>query len=63
MPASVRCSGLRGAVSVSYCCDGCVSKGALFEASANCSRNGSSSDTSVAVQVAFIVGGCTHATC
>ena len=32
MPASVKCSGLGGAVSVSYCCDGCVSNWALFEA-------------------------------
>ena len=60
VPASVRYSGLGGAVSVSYCCDGCASQWALFEALANCGRSGSS-DISIAVQVAFIVAGCTHA--
>ena len=59
VPVSVRYSGLGGAVSMSYGCDGCASKWAVLGSSMG---RQSSTEISMAIQVAFIVAGCTHAT-
>ena len=61
VPERVRCAGLGGAVSIKYTCNGCVCKTAMFETSTRFEL-GRSCDISTAVQVAFIVAGCTHMT-
>ena len=61
IPVHVRSTGLGGAISVSYTCSGCASHSALFETSSKYELT-NTSEISVAVQVAFIVAGCTHAT-
>lgn len=57
----MRCAGLGGAVSIKYTCNGCVCKTAMFQTSTKFEL-GRSCDISTAVQVAFIVAGCTHMT-
>ena len=61
VPDRVRSTGLGGAVSIKYMCNGCVCKTALFETSSKYELTGSN-DISIAVQVAFIIAGCTHIT-
>ena len=61
IPVHVRSTGLGGALSVSYTCNGCAAHSALFETSSKYELS-NTSEISVAVQVAFIVAGCTHAT-
>lgn len=60
VPVSVRLVGLGGTVSLSYACDGCASKWAVLGSTTGCLQ--SCTETSMAIQVAFIVAGCTHAT-
>ncbi len=61
VPMLIGSEGMGGAVSVSYTCNGCVLQSVLFEASSKyelvCTTK-----IGVAVQVAFIVSGCTHGT-
>ena len=59
VPVSVRYSGLGAAVSMSYGCDGCASKWVVLGSSMG---RQTSTEISWAIQVAFIVAGCTHAT-
>ena len=61
IPVHVKSTGLGGALSVSYTCNGCAAHSALFETSSKYEL-ANTSEISVAVQVAFIVAGCTHAT-
>ena len=60
-PVHVKSAGLGGAVSFGYTCNGCVSQTALLETSAKYELT-STSEISTAVQVAFIVVGCTYTT-
>ena len=60
-PVHVKSAGLGGAVSIGYTCNGCVSQTALLETSAKYELT-STSEISTAVQVAFIVAGCTYTT-
>lgn len=53
--------GQGGAISVRYCCNGCASKAAVFEASPKCALS-DKAEIGLAVQVAFVVGGCMHST-
>ena len=55
VPVSVRYSGLGGAVSISF---GCASKWAVLGTSMG---RQTSTEISMAIQVAFVVEGCTHA--
>ena len=55
-PVHVKSAGLGGAVSVNYTC---VNQTAVLETSSKYEL-GSTSEVSVAVQVAFIIAGCTH---
>ena len=59
--AHVRSSGLGGALSMSYVCDGCPLQGTQFITFA-VYEHVNTSEISVCVQVAFILAGCTHAT-
>lgn len=59
VPVSVISKALGGPPSVTYICDGCKLKGACFDTSYVC---GNISEISKAVQVVFIVSGCTHTT-
>ena len=61
IPVKVSSVGLGGAVSIKYNCNGCANHEALFETSSKYELH-NTSDISVAVQVAFIVAGCTHTT-
>ena len=58
-PVHVKSAGLGGAVSIGYTCNGCVSQTTLLETSAKYELT-SISEISIAVQVAFIVVGCTY---
>ena len=60
-PEHVRIAILGGAVSIKYTCNGCVCQSALFETSSKYELTGGY-EVSVAVQVAFIIAGCTHMT-
>lgn len=63
VPIDITSIGLGGAISVKYTCSGCVEQHAHFEASCKYDiEYGSMSEIGMAVQVAFIVAGCTHAT-
>lgn len=59
VPSSVKLSGLGGAVSITFTCAGCLMHHIPFESSLKCDGT---TKIGVAVQVAFIVAGCTHAT-
>ena len=59
MPVSVLGNALGGALSITYVCDGCRLKGARLDTSY---LEGNTTQISRAVQVAFILSGCTHAT-
>lgn len=59
MPVSVLSKGQGGALSVTYVCDGCKLKGARLDTSY---LQGTTTQMSKAVQVAFILSGCTHVT-
>ena len=52
--------GLGGAISITYACNGCASQWALFKTSKY--ELGCATEISIAVQVAFIIAGCTHVT-
>ena len=56
--------GLGGAVSISLTCNGCGNQGVIFETSSkyNMYGLGSSTEISIAIQVAFIIASCTHTT-
>lgn len=54
----VKSTGLEGAVSIFFTCNCCFLQHAHFESSV---QYESMSEVSVAVQVAFMVAGCTHA--
>ena len=60
-PVYVKSVGLGGSVSISCTCNGCGNQGAIFETSSKYEL-GSATEISVAIQVAFIVAGCTHTT-
>ena len=60
-PVYVRSVGLGGVVTISCTCNGCSNQGATFETS-SIYELGSATEISTAIQVAFIVAGCTHAT-
>ena len=60
-PVKVNSFGLGGAVSIKYCCNGCANHEALFETSSKYDLHDTSA-ISVAIQMAFIVAGCTHTT-
>ena len=57
----VKSAELGGAVSIGYTRNGCVGQRVLFETSYKYELT-STSDISIAVQVAFIVASCTHMT-
>ena len=61
IPVHVRSTGLGGALSISYTCSGCAGHSALFNTSSKYDLS-NNNEISVAVQVPFIVAGCTHAT-
>ena len=52
---------LGGALSITYACNGCASQWALFETSFKYEL-GCAAEISIAMQVAFIIAGCTHMT-
>ena len=54
-------TGLGGALSITYICDGCQLQRAEFKTSSVCKLI-NTSEISVCVQTAFIIAGCTHAT-
>ena len=58
IPSTVKSIGLGGAVSIFFTCNGCFLHHAHFESSV---QYEGTSEVSVAVQVAFMVAGCTHA--
>ena len=60
-PLHVKSVGLGGAITIGYTCNGCVSQTAIFETSSKYEL-GSTNKISIAVQVAFIISGCTHIT-
>ena len=60
-PVHVKSVGLGGAITIGYTCNGCVSQTAIFETSSKYEL-GSTNKISIAVQVAFIISGCTHIT-
>ena len=61
VPSSVKTSGLGGAVSITFSCSGCLMHHIPFESSLKF-EGACMTKIGVAVQVAFIVAGCTHAT-
>ena len=60
-PVGVKCQGLGGGLAVSYSCDGCALKGAMFETHSANHQLGNTNALSMCVQVAFIIAGSTHA--
>ena len=63
VPVAVKSSGLGGALSITFVCNGCALKWAKFDTCAHYKlSSGSTSAISVFVQVAFILAGSTHAT-
>ena len=60
-PECVRVARLGGAVSIKYTCSGCVCQSCLFKTSSKYELIGGC-EISVALQVAFIIAGCTHMT-
>ena len=58
----VRSVGLDGAFSISCSCYGCGNQGMIFKTSKCTYEFGSATEISVAIQVAFIIAGCTHMT-
>ena len=61
IPVHVNSAGQGGAVTIRYTCNGCVSQMAVLETSAKYEL-GNTNEVSIAVQVAFIIAGCTHMT-
>ena len=61
IPVHVNSAGQGGAVTLHYTCSGCISQTAVLETSSRYEL-GNGSEVSIAVQVAFIIAGCTHAT-
>ena len=59
VPSHVKTIGLGGAVSITFSCSGCLMHHIPFESSVKCDGT---TKIGVAVQVAFVVAGCTHAT-
>ena len=59
IPSSVKMSGLGGAISITFSCNGCLMHHIPFESSL---KFKGTTKIGTAVQVAFIVAGCTHAT-
>ena len=63
VPIEVKSIGLGGAISIKYICNGCVQCHAHLDTSCRYKLEyGSMSEVGMAVQVAFIVAGCVHAT-
>ena len=60
IPSTVKSIELGGAVSIFFTCNGCFLHHAHFESSVRYEGT-CTSEASVAVQVAFMVAGCTHA--
>ena len=58
IPVHVNSAGQGGAVTIHYTCNGCVSQTAILAKY----ELGNTSEVSIAVQVAFIIAGCTHMT-
>ena len=58
IPSTIKSIGLGGAVSIFFTCNGCFLHHAHFESSV---QYEGTSEVSIAVQVAFMVAGCTHA--
>ena len=61
VPIHIRSAGQGGAVTIGYTCNGCVGHTILFETSSRYEQ-GRISEIGMAVQVAFIIAGCTHIT-
>ena len=61
IPVHVNIAGQGGAVTIRYSCNGCVSQTAVLETSSRYEL-GNTNEASIAVQVAFIIAGCTHMT-
>ena len=59
IPSSVKMSGLGGAISITFSCNSCLMHHILFESSL---KFKGTTKIGAAVQVAFMVAGCTHAT-
>ena len=59
VPISMSITGYGGAARITYACDGCNSQRATLETS---KMDGRTSEVSRAVQVAFLISGCTYAT-
>ena len=62
VPTSIESIGLGGSINICYTCSGCVMKYAQLEASSKYDGVGSMTEIGMAVQVAFIIAGCTHTT-
>ena len=61
IPVHINSAGQGGAVTIRYTCSGCISQTAVLETSSRY-KLGNSSEVGMAVQVAFIIAGCTHMT-
>ena len=59
VPSAVKSIGLGGAISITFSCNRCLMHHIPFESSVKC---GGTTEVAVAVQVAFLVAGCTHYT-
>ena len=60
-PIHVKSAGQGGAVTIGYTCNGCVGHPILFETSSRY-EPGRTTEIGIAIQVAFIVAGCTYMT-
>ena len=61
IPVHINSAGQGGAVTMRYTCNGCINQAAVLETSSRYEL-GNGSEVSIAVQVAFLIAGCTHAT-
>ena len=61
IPVHVNSAGQDGAITIRYTCNGCVSRTAVLETSSKY-KLGNTNEVSIAVQVAFVIAGCTHMT-
>ena len=61
VPVHVKSAGQGGAITIGYTCNGCVGRTIVFETSSRY-EPGRSTEIGIAIQVAFIVAGCTHIT-
>ena len=59
VPSAIKSIGLGGAISITFSCNHCLMHHIPFESSVKC---GGTTEVAIAVQVAFLVAGCTHRT-